>query len=349
MPQPKQGEQRLIEGLQWFPRESTFFGAFDFQSAGSLSIDSPFVVKLLEKLVPPADRGNFAADKFAGARIDRVSFAYVEQPQRPAESRIYIRLSGNFNRTRLTRTLLACLPEATSRESSTVGHENATYLTMAKQAPAFALVGDRDILIGGFEKNLGNEKRHQQVIDEMMELRLYSTGSVGPVVKPNLTVGSYEKDLRSLPDYAFAVIMGDLPASIYDSLSTSKGGPFRTPPRFVRVTGTHRPATRLSLQFRLPTAGDVPNFGDDLVALKNKCLNDAKTHPNEPHHTFRLALTERLVNNFEAIKGEASVRLGLDWSKGLQESLIELFEAVGPLSESGARPADPPPKPKNGT
>src|SRR5262249_2016451 len=153
------------------PRDSTFFGVIDFTPLGSLTINSPLVQALLDKMARPADRAAFDQDNFSGVQLDRVSFAYVENPQKPGEGRQYLRFSGQFNRTRMTRFLLQRIKGATARPGTGVGQEDMTLISSPNDPPALALVGESDILLAGDTVGeLGKPRHDQQLVQEALEL-----------------------------------------------------------------------------------------------------------------------------------------------------------------------------------
>ncbi|MFL5340639.1 MAG: protein kinase domain-containing protein [Gemmataceae bacterium] len=261
LPPQAPSRERMLEVLHWFPQESTFFGVIDFTPFGSLTIDSPLVQTLLDKLAPPPARAAFDHDNFAGTRLDRVSFALVENASKRGETRMYVRLSGQFNRTRMTRFLLERIKDATAKPGAGVGQDNVTLISSPTDPPAIALVGETDVLLAGYP-NDGKNNRDPQLIQQALELRLYAEGAP-PWVKPNLTAGSYEKELNSLPGKSFAVVMGDLPETLRKAALGDGKSPMRSLPRFVSLTAAREPSS-LRFESRLPGPKEATMFAEDL-------------------------------------------------------------------------------------
>jgi tRNA A-37 threonylcarbamoyl transferase component Bud32 len=321
-----QERERILEALRWFPRDSTFFGVIDFTPLGSLTFDSPLVQALLEKMAPSTERAGFDQDNFSGVRLDRLSFAYVENPQKPGDGRLYLRLSGQFNRTRMTRFLQQNIKGATVRPGSGVGQDDVTFISGPNDPPAIALVGETDLLLAGYSGGEAGKPRHdQQLVPEALELRLYAEGAPA-FLKPNLTAGSYEKELRNLPPTCFALVLGDLPEPLRQSASADGKGPIRAMPRFVSIAMTREP-NAVHFEGRLPGGKEATMFAEDIARQIKDGVESLNKLPAQ-------AQAAGLGQTLAAVKPVASgnmVTIDLDVPNDALSTLVAAVRALPPL------------------
>jgi uncharacterized protein (TIGR03067 family) len=323
---------RVVEGLSWFPADATLFGVIDFTPFGSLTINNPLVQAVLEKLVPPGERGLFAADNFADARLDRVSFAMVERPQKPAETRYYIRLSGKINRTRMTRALLEQYPAATARQGSSVPEDRMTFVTIPGVAPLIAIDRDEEVIIVGYEAEPADKSKRQQLMSEVIRFSVDPNGVDWS--NPNLTRGSYLDALNKLPEDTFALLMGDVPVSLHQELSAAKGGPFRAVPRFLSVTA-RRDTRALYFEGLLPGPKEATAFAADL----GKQLTEGALAVNKLAPEGQRDALAQLISAAKPAAEANKVTVRMSLPDDLTHALADAMRALPPMYTLGATTA----------
>src|SRR5205807_7680033 len=136
------------DGLDWFPEETTACAAFSFSGAPPGVSDALWGV--LRLMGSPADSGNPMAainEGIRGGTLSRLSMAYVED-RSGKRTRQIMRFSGVWNRDRVIHALTKG-KGVTSLDLPPSGDEKVTLIVLDKEFAA-AVVGSRDILLGGY-------------------------------------------------------------------------------------------------------------------------------------------------------------------------------------------------------
>jgi hypothetical protein len=315
-----------LESLKWFPGNVTFFGGIDFRSPPDFKgVDMKSPASLLDAFIPPRAREEMykAAEDLGNLHIDRASMAFSQDPNQRENSRIYVRMTGRGDRKRLVEFIKKNMPNHTIKEEKSATGELITLISSEKEAPAFAVIGDTEVLMAGYE---GNQAKHLEVLQEMLEIRAGK--------KKGLVAGPLSDELTTIPGTTSGLIMGELPEDMRKDLA--RGSPFKVFP----ASGAMYVVKGKDLAFRfrgnLASPGDAKSFCASVAQLKQMGIDGLKNLP--ANFKIKPKTVETLTKTIEGIKAEpkeATVSGGLDVSTPALEALNELVEmslkAFGPL------------------
>jgi serine/threonine protein kinase len=205
------GNAHLLDGLDWFPEESTFCASYSFPAAPVETSDALWgIVQSM-----PGDPSPIAdmAKSIGGGTIGRLSYAFVEDPA-GKRSRHFLRLSGLWNRD-LVISGLANRPGVSCRDLPNQADEKVTIVSRRNTEFAFAVVGSRDILLASYERIPDDANANDLLVREMLDCKSSS--------KRGLRRGPLGSDIANTPASAFLVVSGEPPQALHDALKTSLG------------------------------------------------------------------------------------------------------------------------------
>jgi hypothetical protein len=315
-----------IDSLKWFPASASLHGAMDFRSPkGFKPVDLKTPAHIIHSVMPAQAREEMYkfAEDVGNVHLDRASFAYSPDPNQKDNSRIYMRLTGRGDRKRLTEFIKKNLQKHTVKDEVTPQGETITVFSSEKEAPNFAIVGDTDLIVAGYE---GNQAKHVEVVQEMLEVRAGK--------KPSLVAGPPSGDLKDVPANASGMLIGELPEEIRKGMTN--GTPFRAFPNTVAMDLTK--GTDLVFRFRgsLSSALDAKSFCESVAQLKQMAVEGLKKPP--PNLKLKPKTLQLLIKTVEDIKAEAkdtTVTSTVTISRAVLEAVNELIEegikAFGPI------------------
>jgi hypothetical protein len=297
------------DALQWFPKKSTIFGAFDFRPPkGVQGAENPGEVirKMLAKQLPPRAREEMYAfvDRVGNFRVDRVSFAVVPDMNQDVETKLFIRLTGKADRKRL----VDYLAKEMRRENEVKDKEGPdgqpiSVLDAKRREPSFAFVGNHELLIYGFPSGR-MEGKNNVVLDEGLQVM---AGKQASIVK-----GPFAGALRNSARLANGLVIGDLPERWRTGITGARS-PFKGFPQHVHITLTRR-ATGLGVRFTgsAENAKEAKAFADSVLELKRQGLEGLKKAPDilkpKAVEAFRTALKSIKMEARDALlTGSASI------------------------------------------
>jgi hypothetical protein len=227
-----------------------------------LSVQQVLVLTQLIERIDPRERDRIWKLMSIIGRIDRVSFAYAANRQRPGRSRIFLRATGLINHQRLADWFRQDWPAAVILERKGPRGEPVTLVGSGKpQPPAFAMVGNTDLLLGGYQ---GFDEKHIEVVQQALELSA-GRGAALP--------GAHTGALQELPDNTWLFARGEPPEAFKELIM------FRVLPRQLEValSGTVNPEAQLRAVF--PTDADARAFEMNLALLRGLALAFLKNPP----------------------------------------------------------------------
>jgi len=199
------------DAFGWFPANATLIGALDTRMARG---DMPAKSNISEmfKMFPEQvlNQAFTAVEKVGNIRIDRVAFAYVENPQEKQMGEIYVRMTGKANPVWLLEAFKEL--KLQPKSSKGPGGETITTLVDPNKAPGLMLIGDTDLVIAGYQKEQAN---HEDLLARALDLKGGRGRSAGE--------GALKAELAKIPQKACGLIVGSLPAE------ASQGAPFPMP------------------------------------------------------------------------------------------------------------------------
>jgi hypothetical protein len=264
------------EGLQWFPKQSTIFGCFDFRPPkGVVPGPDDLIRRLLAKEMPKRAKEEMYhfVDKVGNVRIDRVSFAVVADPNQDSQTRLFIRLTGKGDRKRLATVIQQGMrpkggqgPDV--KEKKAPNGEPMTILDAKSEEPVYAFVGDTDMLICGFPD--GREQGKQGlVLEQALQVMAGKEGSIAK--------GPYANTLKTTPKRTNGLLIGALPDRWHKGITETRGSPFRGFPQHFNVTlRRNAKGVRIDFTGSASNAKEAKAFVDSAQQLKQQGLEGLK-------------------------------------------------------------------------
>src|SRR5262249_14101905 len=149
--------------------DATLAGGLDLRGPAPVTMDG----KQIRQMLTMATRGREKeeliklVDKFGNVQVDRISFAHASDPKEMKKDKIWIRVTGRADRKRIVEFIKANVTGSIIAEEKGPKEEPISIVHAKDQPPAFALVGDHDIIIGGYE---GNQGDHLPVVRDALEV-----------------------------------------------------------------------------------------------------------------------------------------------------------------------------------
>lgn len=226
------------DAVRWFPANAKIVAALDTRMIRSDGPAKSNLVELLKMLPKEMVETAFGVvEKVGNIRIDRIAFAYIDDPTGQQMGEIYVRFSGKANQAWLLDGFKELNMQAKSSKGP--GGEKITMLLKPNQAPGIMLVGESDLVLAGFQKNQAN---HEDLLNKVLDLRGGKLKHAGE--------GLLKTELAKVPEKACGLVVGSLPAEAF------VGAPFPLP---VMING-HILRVRNALDVNL--AGSMANNDD---------------------------------------------------------------------------------------
>lgn len=280
------------DALKWFPNDAAFFGAIDLRPAGEVKSTKgkPLFSRLL-KIIPPREREEMYkfVDGVGNIRLDRVSFAYSPNPAERQKGRIYIRYTGLADRKGLAEFIKSNLRDSNLEYRKGPKGEVITVIHSPKNPPAFAFIGDTDLIMAGYDGNADAI----EVVDDALDVRAGK--------KPSLVTGPFADKLKKVPALASGLIMGDLPEDIRRDLTRSDS-PFKAAPRSFDVYMTRDKELDIHFHATMADQADAKAFAESVDQLKKTAVAGLKALP--PQIKIKPESLDLLTKTLEAIKAE---------------------------------------------
>jgi hypothetical protein len=291
------------DALSWFPADSSLVGSLDgrgLQFPGtakhklsSIPLPIPGVQEELYKF----------AERVGNVRIDRVSFAYAEVPQNTNQSRIYIRFSGKVDHRRLSKYLQ---DDHGLKVQEKKGQRGENITIMEKSPPAWAIVGDTDLILAGYPNQ--HQGKDHEVLEEA--LALYAGKGLAA------TNGLLKGELQKISPKAAALLVGELPPELRKGFAQG-AQPFLASPRRVTCDIT-RGQNRLDLRFAgvFDTPADAQTFTAHVLKLKNDGIKLVKELPEQVAPKEKkdslLKVLDSITATANAVNGNAQVAVPIE-------------------------------------
>jgi hypothetical protein len=260
-----------LKGLDWFPADATVCAALDLRASGELPLPPEYLRSLLALAMPREVRDElYKFGETAGnIRPDRVAVAFEMAANGQGPHRIYIRYTGAANRKWLTAFLRQNFPDETAQQGKGPNAGPVTILSSEKNAPAFALVGDTDLIMAGY----GNDRaRHREVVEKVLQVRGEGKGSA--------LAGPLAETLKNVPPRASAFLAAELSDEMQKAL-TGRGIPLPVAPRRLLIDATRTNVLTVRLRATMKDAGGATALAGALVKLKDQAVEKLKSPPPE--------------------------------------------------------------------
>jgi hypothetical protein len=324
------------EALSWFPDDVNLFGAFDLRAPPGIKAGGKDeeLDKLFQKLrgqalksLPPEAKEEIYkfAESVGNLRIDRVSAGYAPNPGENRKSRIYVRFTGLADHKGLASYLGRMVPDAQTEETKGPGGEPITFI-YSKRPPAFAIVGDTDMIMCGYE---GQEEGSIDLVKQALDVRAGK--------KPSVVKGAFAKDLEEAPADASGVGRGVPPPEIQTGIAQSPVGvsPLRVG---LDVVNNNASGKGLVVSFRatMVNEADAKKFAEGMNTVFKMAREELK---HVPPGVKKELIDElgKLIDSIEFKAAGTTVSSNLTVSPKTQRTMIELVESLVNL-EKGIGP-----------
>jgi hypothetical protein len=267
------------KALAWFPKECTIFAAADLRPPKGLpEQNSNPLANAINRRMIPKDKELFfkAVDRLGNIRIDRISFAVLPDRNNPNKTRMFIRFTGQGDHKRLVAFFRQEGSGLAVKERKGPGGEPITVFDYKGRGPAFAAIGDRDVLMAGYPGGAhgpGVQPLNQlDVVDEALDVRAGK--------KASLLTGPYAGTLKGVSPNASGLLIGDLPESWRQELTRGRGNPFRGfVQNFNVVLTRNAKGVRIRFTGGAANAKAAKGFADGVNVAKRLALDGLKQLP----------------------------------------------------------------------
>jgi hypothetical protein len=299
----------LVDGLRWFPAESTFFGARDMRVFPKISLQQIIMALQVAESMQKQDRERCWKLMFIIGDVQRVTFAYADEPTCPAKSRVFIRLTGDLSHRRLEEWLRQDWPGAIVRKHKGPNGEDIT-IARGGQPPAFAVVGNTDLLLAAY---YGDDEKSGEVVDQALALRAGGGSLAGA---PVVTSGE-------IPPHAWAFFAGRPPRELKGTFL------FPVLPRWALLTITGTRTVDVRFQGRFADAAAAGTFTENVEKWKQLGRALVKMPPVSTYPKAAEALTSAL-NGMEITIHEDRVRGNYHVPGAAMDDLVEMLRQITP-------------------
>jgi hypothetical protein len=221
---PPPGRRPWKDSIKYLPDDANFVALIDLASAQSAERKAPDLTMILN-LIPPQEKEKFwsAVENIGNYQVDSISVALNYGADGNQISHLVARFTGKGNPDWFADAIKGDFKEDAAKNRVGPDGEKIRVLTSDRDGPAITIVGDREVLVGGYppEFNRGApaaKKNHQEVIDRLLAQR--AKASLGPLQ------GLLKADLTKIPADANGLVVGNLTKEM-------RNGPFPMP---VKVT-----------------------------------------------------------------------------------------------------------------
>lgn len=330
-PRPLPAGSLRSDALSWFPADVTFCGGIDLRASGPQKAAEEVTLHALFKRVlagaPEAgvqEKLYELAEAVGNVRVDRFAMAVRMPPGKTTPERIYVRFTGVCDPKRCAAYLGGLLPGAVVDQKKGPGGEPITMLSRPGSGPAFAFVGNTDVIVAGY----GDDKaRHLDVVEHVLKTRAEDKGSAAD--------GPLSAMLKQVPERSYGLVAGDLPPEMLKEM-TSGGSPFKVFPKRFCIDLTRDKDIVVHLDGKLKDADEAKTFAESVNKLKQQGIEALKNPP--PGIPLPAAAAKLLGDTLEGAKLEAKG----DAVSGRMPIGVEVFKMLPSLLWE-ARPVRPAP------
>jgi hypothetical protein len=193
------------------------------------------------------------ADQLGNVQVARTSFAYTADTDKD-KGKIWIRVTGRADQKRMVAFLRGLVKDTEMLEEKGPKAEPITLLHAKNQPPAFALVGNTDVLMASYE---GNEGDHLAVVRDALDVFRGRKASVAR--------GKVAEFLKDVSPDASALVAGEL--SDQQRLQLARTVP-ATLPRALTLQMIRNQDLTLRMRCQMGGADDAKDNVDRLIKMK---------------------------------------------------------------------------------
>jgi hypothetical protein len=340
----------VINGLSWFPEKAGVFGGLDFRVSTDTKTPPDDTLRNLLRRMVLFDNVQNAIYSFGDAvgnvRIDRVSFAFLDDPQ----GTVYFRLTGLADHVRLARQIHKLQGrDSTVKRGKGANGEPITIMELGGGDWAVALIQDTELLVATYEPHYLESRllppqspppppplpplsapgaAPRRVVAEGRDL-LRDVLAVRATGKGGVTAGPKAELLRRVPATASVLLVGHLRESLRSEFTRRQGWFATVPDSFVleKTTGKE---IEIHLYGTFDKPEDAKSFADSAAELKQQFIASVKSMLEDTK--IKKEAVALLVKTLEGITSDADgkgvrgeVRIAPEIIRHLGSEFVEAF------------------------
>jgi hypothetical protein len=209
-------------------------------------------------------------EKSGNVRLDRIAFAYADGTGK-RDGKIYIRFTGKGSAEGMLEFLNAIDGGRGGLQSKQIKDDKGDSITLLQrgnQPPVIMLVGNTDLLMVGYQNNVGN---HDALVQEVLDARSKK--------KANATSGKLKDSLTKVPEKAVGLLVGDIP----DEMKREFGQVFDVvPPKVIAFMERSPLGLDVQVQAGMANVEDAGKVVQKIGALRKDGIDELKKAMQQP-------------------------------------------------------------------
>ncbi len=200
-PSKRPTESVRKDAFKWFPKNATFIGSVDTRGiSADNKVAQEFVQKHFFSAIPQQGKDYFyqQLEKLGNVRIDRLSFAWVEDTTGGRNGKIFMRFTGKANHDWFVEVMKE-QRQFTLEKSKRRFRGRKISLFSGRWGPNLGVVGDSDLIFAGYERG----QNGVEVVKECLKIRSSKA--------PNVLAGPLGKKLAKISEKTSALMAGTPP------------------------------------------------------------------------------------------------------------------------------------------
>jgi len=316
-------KESLREGLAWFPADTNLAGILDRRAPPGkadqeLGAQFRHVWALFLKIVPDqAFREELYrfAEAVGNLRFDRLAFGFAPLAESPRKGRLFLRMTGRMDHKRFAAYLRGKFSrDSTFIEKKGERGEAITIVAPKDQPPAFALVGDSDLVMAGYLEDFVD---CTSIVQEVLAVRAGG--------RPSLLESPLGKLPREARPDARSLVGGSLPRDVIPVIARS---PFGAAPERFAADLLASPGAGFDLRLRatFDSAADARRFAAGTREQIEQVLEALKDLP--PVAQPSAAAVRKTLQGIEVKTDRAEVTVRAQVSAATCKALLSMAEAT---------------------
>jgi hypothetical protein len=315
--------------LGWFPNDVRMVGAV---YVASITDQDPKTEEQFRRLVKKAIPARTItqlydlADKVGNVRADAVGFGVSESGKENSDkTRFYLRVKGKADARRFAAYLADTLPNgrADVEKDGSVG--TVRIVTAPDTPPAFAFLGDTDLLMAGYGDHRQN---HLDVLRQVLKVRAEGKDSV--------LAGALDDELKKVAPNAIGLVVGELSPQARNEFQRGLGVKLPSPERVHLEVARSAKGIDLRLAATYENEEHAREFAAGLARVNKQAIEALEKLPDEKLPAKIKQLLRTTLGTFQADAAGKTVNLHsqvpVDLIKALPDLLIRTItlEATPP-------------------
>jgi hypothetical protein len=263
------------DALAWFPADVTLAAALDMRGSGQLGIPNDTFKEIL-KMMPDREKREMYdhIEKSGNVRLDRIAFAYSQGPGK-GDGKFFLRVTGKGSQEGLLELFNMIDGGAGRLQSKQIKDDKDVPITLLQepnnQSPVIMLVGNSDMLVVFNEGGFGQNKKHDELVQEVLTARSQK--------KPNAAAGKLKDQLAKVPDKAVGLLVGDIPDELKRDFDRAFGA---TPSKVIAFMERVPQGLDVQVEAGMINADDAGKAVQKIAALRKEGIDELKKAMQQP-------------------------------------------------------------------